>query len=116
MKCDSSCNTEDHHIHEWYYACEKRIEWDRNHASKCKFGIGLGQIHPDMDPNYLVNNIFWNEPQLIIQENRDFQRQQNFEQMTEAMERLNKRNRNGLDKQITFQNFSQNNNSRWWNR
>ena len=28
----------------------------------CHFGLGVGQLHPDMDPTHLCNNVFWDEP------------------------------------------------------
>ena len=30
----------------------------------CQFGLGIGQVHPEMDPNYLFNDVFWKEPPL----------------------------------------------------
>ena len=38
----------------------------------CEFGFGVGQIHPDMDPEYLCNEIFWSEPEAVIRE-QDFE-------------------------------------------
>ena len=32
----------------------------------CEFEFGIEQIHPDMDPEYLCNEIFWSEPEAII--------------------------------------------------
>ena len=36
-----------------------------NHG--CKFGFGLGDIHPDMNPLYLINDVFWSEPETNLQ-------------------------------------------------
>ena len=91
MKCQDYCDTENHHLHKWYHICGKRIDWDMDHAPNCKFGIKLGQIHPDMNPIYLINNMFWDEPQAVIQENKNFFSQQNTTQETNTVERVNKR-------------------------
>ncbi len=32
-----------------------------NHG--CKFGLGIGDIHPDMNPLFLINDVFWTEPE-----------------------------------------------------
>lgn len=109
MRCMDYCNTDQHHIHKWCHVCAKRIDWDDNHVPQCKFGIGLGQIKPDMDPNYLINTIFWNEPQAVVEENNKFhKRQQNFDVSLEAMERLNKRDRNGFEATTSRQNSQEN--------
>ena len=36
-----------------------------NHG--CKFGFGLNDIHPDMNPLYLINDVFWSEPKTNLQ-------------------------------------------------
>ena len=33
-------------------------------------GLGIGQIHPDMNPEYLANHRWWTEPPVIAEENR----------------------------------------------
>ena len=38
----------------------------------CEFGFGIGQIHPDIDPKYLYNEIFWSEPEAVKRE-QDFE-------------------------------------------
>ena len=30
---------------------------------RCKFGFGIGTIHPDMNSLFLVNDVFWEELQ-----------------------------------------------------
>ena len=42
------------------------------HNHGCKYGIGVGQIHPKMDPNALHNQIWWNEPQKVIEQDQEF--------------------------------------------
>jgi hypothetical protein len=32
-------------------------------------GFTLGKIRPDMKPEFLINNTWWNEPQVVQQEN-----------------------------------------------
>ena len=62
-KCAEMCNYENHHMHSWCTICQKRIDLEERMNHNCRFGIGLGQIHPDMDPGHLYNNVFWEEPQ-----------------------------------------------------
>jgi hypothetical protein len=66
MKCINCCDTENHHLHQWCKPCEKRIEWENNHIPTCKFGIEQGQIKPEMNPEHLVNEVFWNEPTDVL--------------------------------------------------
>ena len=35
-----------------------------NHG--CKFGFEIGNIHPDMNPLYLINDVFWSEPEIDL--------------------------------------------------
>jgi hypothetical protein len=42
----------------------------QNHG--CRYGIGLEQIHPGMDPSALQNQQWWNEPQRVIELNQEF--------------------------------------------
>ena len=89
MKCNDFCDTENHHLHRWCDACEKRIDWEMDHPPTCKFGIGPGQIHPDMKAEYLINDVFWTEPAAVVQENEHF-----FLQNNNTVERVPKRSRN----------------------
>ena len=63
-KCNEYCDLENHHMHSWCTICQKRIDHEERSNHNCRFGIGQGQIHPDMDPNYLYNDVFWEEPLL----------------------------------------------------
>lgn len=47
-----------------YTSGELRIDHHDKHEDVCKYGIGLGQIHPDMNPNGLINEVWWPEPLL----------------------------------------------------
>ena len=53
-------------MHVWCKICQRRIDHEKRMSHNCQFGLGIGQIHPEMDPNYLFNNVFWEEPQLEI--------------------------------------------------
>jgi len=67
-QCDFSCDTENHHIHTYCKMCQQNLPYGTT-IHRCKFGFGLGQIHPDMDPKFLVNNLWWKEPHAVIEEN-----------------------------------------------
>src|SRR3989337_2327749 len=51
-KCAEMCDYENHHMHSWCTICQKRIDLEERMNHNCCFGIGLGQIHPDMDPGH----------------------------------------------------------------
>jgi hypothetical protein len=74
--CDPHCDTENHHLHSWCTVCLKRIDHEDKLDHNCKFGFGLGQIHPDMDPQHLDNTIFWKEPPDVIREENEQNRHQ----------------------------------------
>ena len=63
-----------HRYCEW---CEERINFytPMKHKDRCKYGVGLGQIHPPMDPSVLKENeqeIWWTEPEEVIQSTNRF--------------------------------------------
>ncbi len=60
-KCNDYCDVENHHVHSWCTICLRRINHEERLNHNCRFGIGRGQIHPDMDPNHLYNDVFWEE-------------------------------------------------------
>src|SRR5262249_34958706 len=64
-----SCDTENHHLHFYCKWCRKNLPYNTT-IHKCKMGLDLGQIHPDMDPKYLTNYRWWTEPPAITEENR----------------------------------------------
>ena len=90
MKCNDFCDTENHHLHRWCQACERRIDWDIDHPPNCKFGIKPGQVHPDMKPEYLINTIFWQEPPVVIQENEFFLEEQAHEERMKRIDDINR--------------------------
>src|ERR1043166_5828828 len=53
--CTAGCNEENHHMHRYCEWCKERIDFytSMEHKDRCKYGIGLGQIHPPMDPSVL---------------------------------------------------------------
>ena len=64
-KCTDYCDIENHYVHTWCTICQRRIDHEERLNHNCRFGLGRGQVHPDMDPAYLCNNVFWTEPQEI---------------------------------------------------
>ena len=68
-RCDDfMCDIENHHIHTYCKVCKRNLPYGTT-IHRCLFGFDLGQIHPDMDPKFLVNNLWWKEPQKVIEEN-----------------------------------------------
>src|SRR6266536_1664007 len=68
-RCDDfMCDIENHHIHTYCKMCKRNLPYGTT-IHRCLFGFDLGQIHPDMDPKFLVNNLWWKEPQKVIEEN-----------------------------------------------
>ena len=64
-KCDDYCDVKNHHLHIWCSICERRIDREDRLNHNCRFGMGRGQIHPEMNPDYLYNDVFWTELQLV---------------------------------------------------
>src|SRR5436305_10201755 len=60
-KCTNYCDVENHHVHIWCTICQRRIDHEERLNHNCHFGLGRGQLHPDMDPNHLYNDVFWEE-------------------------------------------------------
>ena len=60
-KCTNYCDVENHHVHIWCTICQRRIDHEERLNHNCRFGLGRGQLHPDMDPNHLYNDVFWEE-------------------------------------------------------
>jgi hypothetical protein len=92
MSCYDSCDIENHHLHKWCQACQRRIDWEDNNDHQCKFGIGLGQIKPDMNPNYLINDVFWTEPEILVEEVT-----RSHKQHLAKIKNINKRHQNELN-------------------
>jgi hypothetical protein len=64
-KCTDYCDMENHHVHTWCRICERKIDHEERLNHNCRFGLGIRKIHPEMDPEYLYNDVFWTEPQLV---------------------------------------------------
>ncbi len=62
-KCDNFCDIENHHMHAYCTICNKQIYSGMEMDHGCKFGFGIGTIHPDMNSLFLVNDVFWEELQ-----------------------------------------------------
>ena len=63
------------------------------HKDHCRYSIGLGQIHPSMDPSVLRGNeqeIWWTEPEEVIQSANRFK----------ALQEARKGKRRAIDKEI----------------
>lgn len=63
-QCDDFCDVENHHVHVWCKICQRRIDHEERTNHNCRFGLGIGQVHPEMNPEHLFNDVFWTEPQL----------------------------------------------------
>ena len=61
-------DTENHHIHTYCKDCKRNLPYDTT-IHNCIVGVKSGQKHPDMNPNFLVNIPWWNEPLIVQQEN-----------------------------------------------
>lgn len=69
-KCDEFCDIENHHFHNYCTRCKKNL-YPRTVAHECTWGYGTGgNIHPDMNPVYLVNTPWWSEPEVVYRRNQ----------------------------------------------
>ena len=62
---------ENHHIHTYCKNCKRNLP-NLPYGTvvhDCTFGFGVGMIHPEMNPIYLVNTPWWTEPLAVQQEN-----------------------------------------------
>jgi hypothetical protein len=62
--CKDHCDIENHHIHSYCTVCRKQVPYGMERDHGCKFGFEKGMIHPEMNPKYLFNEVFWSEPEL----------------------------------------------------
>jgi hypothetical protein len=67
-QCTFACDTENHHLHTYCKLCKKNLHYGTI-IHDCTIGYGLGKIQPDMDPSFLINNLWWEEPLEVIIEN-----------------------------------------------
>ena len=68
-RCDFSCDIENHHIHNYCKACKRNLPFGVK-IHNCTVGIGIGKFHFDMNPDFLVNQPWWKEPEEVTVENR----------------------------------------------
>ena len=61
FKCDDHCDTENHHTHQYCTFCKQNL-LNGTIVHTCKWGYTPGMEHPGMNPDYLINNPWWNEP------------------------------------------------------
>jgi hypothetical protein len=71
-RCTFSCDTENHHLHTYCKACQRNL-LSGTVIHNCNVGLLLGQVHPDMNAIYLVNNPWWDEPQEVACETQYYQ-------------------------------------------
>jgi hypothetical protein len=65
-QCNDACDIENHHLHTYCTMCKRQIPTGcivLQHG--CVFGFQLGQVRPDMNPDYLINDVFWTEPEIL---------------------------------------------------
>jgi hypothetical protein len=60
-KCTKACNVENHHQHTYCMQCQRNLPYDTL-VHDCKIGYEVGKVRPEMDPTYIVNMPWWNEP------------------------------------------------------
>jgi hypothetical protein len=68
MRCYDQCDTKNHHLHRWCTICQIR---DDTNTHQCRFGFqnddnNREKVYPDMDPSALVNDVFWSEPEIVL--------------------------------------------------
>jgi len=69
--------------------CEKIITMELEH--NCIVGYGLGQIHPEMKPEALVNEVFWEIPEAVQQQDKAHHKERYFQNKNEwTQEELDK--------------------------
>ena len=67
-RCTFACDTENHHTHFYCKICKTNLAYGVI-FHPCKMGYEYGQIHPVMDPKFLINHPWWKEPPQILAEN-----------------------------------------------
>ena len=56
-KCTNTCyyrETVNHHIHTYCKCCKQNL-FTNEIVHDCIWGIGQSELHPEMDPEYLIN-------------------------------------------------------------
>ena len=56
-QCTFNCDTENHHLHTYCKACKKNLPYGITEHN-CIIEFRPGKIQPDMDTNYLINDLW----------------------------------------------------------
>src|SRR3954454_18919398 len=67
-KCSETCDMENHHTHTYCKTCKRNL-LTGTIKHECKWGFKEGEIHPEMNPEYLINHPWWSEPLSVLLEN-----------------------------------------------
>jgi hypothetical protein len=67
-RCTENCDIENHHVHTYCRLCRKNLFYGTT-IHDCIIGFSLGKTRPPMNPKYLINSPWWNEPEAVRQEN-----------------------------------------------
>jgi hypothetical protein len=67
-RCTMDCDTENHHVHTYCVMCKRNLFYGTI-IHDCIIGFSQGKIRPDMNPAYLINHPWWNEPPVVQNEN-----------------------------------------------
>ena len=67
-KCTNACDMENHHVHFYCKMCKTNLPYGRV-IHDCIIGFEPGKIHPEMIPEFLINELWWKEPCLVQIEN-----------------------------------------------
>jgi len=69
-RCTDACDIENYHTHTYCTTCKRNLFQDTI-VHDCNFGFGCGDIHPEMNPRFLVNIPWWKEP-LAVQNHNNY--------------------------------------------
>ena len=70
-QCTFTCDTENHHIHTYCKMCKRNLPYGIT-IHDCTIGYGPELIQPDMNPSFLIDSPWWNEPLAVQIENNIF--------------------------------------------
>jgi len=67
-RCSDSCDTYNHHVHTYCKFCKRQLLFGQI-QHECDWGFEVGNVHPGMNPMFVINVPWWTEPILVQQEN-----------------------------------------------
>ena len=67
-QCTYACDIGNHHIHTYCKSCKRNLYYGTT-IHDCIIGYEHGKVQPDMDPTFLINDPWWEEPLEVIIEN-----------------------------------------------